>query len=290
MAFKASLLSNAGPDLHTGVADVNNHSEAADTGSYNSVDEDVDDSLFHHASYNHVVVYAAGNNGAQAQYGHVKGYYSILSQSKNAITVGATYKETDSVANFSSLGPTSDGRIKPDIVAPGASYFFPEKAPTPLRVFLDSIVIRNSGTVKQAWRFGSNTLGGWDTAYKTTHLEATGGTLHFRSHWIDSWIHNSSASFTAGTNDTLILGYKLKNPDIHSGSPGLQCGFTWNAFSNPDSLSFMLPAQDTNWHETHVPLASLKGYTSDWTGKVSRWANGASISGLWLGFHIPTLP
>lgn len=44
--------------------------------------------------------------------------------SKNALTVGASDSERDSTANrtvvasWSSLGPTQDGRIKPDVVAP----------------------------------------------------------------------------------------------------------------------------------------------------------------------------
>lgn len=53
--------------------------------------------------------------------------------SKNVLTVGATHSEgsyfgqldksnnIDYIAYFSSIGPTFDGRIKPDIVAPGAA-------------------------------------------------------------------------------------------------------------------------------------------------------------------------
>ncbi len=39
---------------------------------------------------------------------------------KNALTVGATYSDLGTVALFSSFGPTNDGRLKPDLVAPGA--------------------------------------------------------------------------------------------------------------------------------------------------------------------------
>jgi serine protease AprX len=44
--------------------------------------------------------------------------------SKNALTIGASESEHDAgtnrtlVASWSSLGPTPDGRIKPDVVAP----------------------------------------------------------------------------------------------------------------------------------------------------------------------------
>ena len=49
-------------------------------------------------------------------------YFSLsdLGSAKNIITVGATRKVTaDSMAAFSSWGPTRDGRLKPDVSAPG---------------------------------------------------------------------------------------------------------------------------------------------------------------------------
>lgn len=76
-----------------------------------------------------VVVAAAGNTG----YGHVQAEQRIakvgLSNTINdpgnaalAITVGATHRyspHTYGVSYFSSKGPTGDGRLKPDLVAPG---------------------------------------------------------------------------------------------------------------------------------------------------------------------------
>jgi len=38
---------------------------------------------------------------------------------KNVITVGATHSDTDLMTNFSSWGPVDDGRLKPELVAPG---------------------------------------------------------------------------------------------------------------------------------------------------------------------------
>lgn len=38
---------------------------------------------------------------------------------KNTISVGASYSDTNGHADFSSRGPTDDGRIKPDLTAPG---------------------------------------------------------------------------------------------------------------------------------------------------------------------------
>lgn len=76
-----------------------------------------------------IVVVAAGNGGGQ-WYGdtYYGPYYETVSSpglAANIITVGATggpdYDTIDyqSIAYFSSRGPTDDGRVKPDIVAPG---------------------------------------------------------------------------------------------------------------------------------------------------------------------------
>jgi subtilisin family serine protease len=59
-----------------------------------------------------VVVVAAGNSGSHRK------TISIPGSAKKAITVGATYKN-DSLASFSSRGYTGDGRMKPDVIAPG---------------------------------------------------------------------------------------------------------------------------------------------------------------------------
>ncbi|GED32382.1 S8 family serine peptidase [Brevibacillus centrosporus] len=73
---------------------------------------------------------AAGNDGDE-----LNEYYTLTppATAKNAITVGASENRrpeygnnsdnVDEVAFFSSRGPTADGRIKPDVVAPGTSIF-----------------------------------------------------------------------------------------------------------------------------------------------------------------------
>lgn len=76
-----------------------------------------------------VVVTAAGNTGygtAQAQVGSTRvGLSNTINDPGNAeyaITVGSTHRDaphTYGVSFFSSKGPTGDGRLKPDLVAPG---------------------------------------------------------------------------------------------------------------------------------------------------------------------------
>ena len=76
-----------------------------------------------------VVVAAAGNNG-YLQFvttrGTQEGYHSISitdpGNTESVITVGSTHRDSAhlyGVSYFSSRGPTGDGRLKPDLVAPG---------------------------------------------------------------------------------------------------------------------------------------------------------------------------
>jgi serine protease AprX len=112
-----------------------------------------------------VVVVAAGNTGygsltALARQTNV-GLTMTINDPGNAalaITVGATHRDmphTYGVSYFSSKGPTGDGRLKPDLVAPGeritscaagkalASAFPGKQAPAPTRT---AVYVEDSGT------------------------------------------------------------------------------------------------------------------------------------------------
>jgi len=71
-----------------------------------------------------VACVAAGNDGP------APGSVSTPGDAHLAITVGAAYDSGEgtkgAVASFSSLGPTADGRVKPDITAPGVYIMAPE--------------------------------------------------------------------------------------------------------------------------------------------------------------------
>ncbi len=94
---------------------------ASDRGGYNLLSSLVDDFIWRHKDY--LVLYAAGNAGPGATTVGSPG------TAKNVLTVGASENnrpdqddESDNpntVAGFSSRGPTADGRNKPDVVAPG---------------------------------------------------------------------------------------------------------------------------------------------------------------------------
>ena len=87
---------------------------SSSSGVYSGSDRIVDSTLS--ALEDIIYVTSAGNSGPGATTSGSPG------NAKNAITVGALgHAGSKSIASFSGRGPTQDGRIKPDIVAPGSS-------------------------------------------------------------------------------------------------------------------------------------------------------------------------
>ena len=95
---------------------------ASDQGRYTTDAEDVDDMANYYDRYYSnreglTILYANGNDGPQS------GTVGAPATAKNSISVGmhqARYSGApDSIMSGSSRGPTDDGRIKPDILAPG---------------------------------------------------------------------------------------------------------------------------------------------------------------------------
>jgi serine protease AprX len=94
----------------------------SDQGKYTSESEDVDDRANYYDRYYNghsglTILFAAGNDGPDT------GTVGAPSTAKNSITVGNHQNRysgaPDSIMSGSSRGPTDDGRIKPDILAPG---------------------------------------------------------------------------------------------------------------------------------------------------------------------------
>jgi hypothetical protein len=81
---------------------------------YSTGSQDVDEFMWAHPDF--LVFFAAGNSGP--------GTASVGSPStaKSAVSVGATQRaaSANSMASFSSCGPTDDGRRKPEITVPGS--------------------------------------------------------------------------------------------------------------------------------------------------------------------------
>jgi hypothetical protein len=96
----------------------------ATLGNYFIEDETIDNIVRGDAGAPITVVWSAGNQRSTSpQYcGSIGWTYNTidpLASSKNVIAVGAVISNDNSMSTFSSWGPTDDGRIKPDICAPG---------------------------------------------------------------------------------------------------------------------------------------------------------------------------
>jgi subtilisin-like proprotein convertase family protein len=143
-SFSPSAMASA---AYTGDARVSNNSWGSGTllgwGSYTARSAEYDQLVRDAQSgtggnQQMVEVFAAGNDGDAIAGDENEGYGSIAAEgsAKNVITVGASEGvrasgtdgclTTDSdansardIVNFSSRGPTDDGRLKPDLVAPG---------------------------------------------------------------------------------------------------------------------------------------------------------------------------
>jgi hypothetical protein len=74
-------------------------------------------------------VTSAGNHGEVALYGNQVGYFALTKELKNALVVGNWDTVAGRIDMTSSLGPAHDGRIKPDVVAPGRTINATPQAP-----------------------------------------------------------------------------------------------------------------------------------------------------------------
>lgn len=88
---------------------------AAVQNNYSNGSQDVDEFMWNHKDF--LIFFAAGNSGSAA------GSVGSPSTAKSGVSVGATLRGTsaNSMASFSSCGPTADGRRKPEVTVPGSS-------------------------------------------------------------------------------------------------------------------------------------------------------------------------
>jgi MYXO-CTERM domain-containing protein len=125
-------------------------------------------------------IIAAANNGLGAQYGELRGYYSVLSNAKNALIVGAMYSNHDHRWRGSSMGPTWDGRLVPQIMAPTDWLTWP---PHGRQVSIDYLRFKDdSGTVGFAIEFDDVAdMDGWREVQNLSAFDVSGGSLNFVS-------------------------------------------------------------------------------------------------------------
>jgi hypothetical protein len=155
--------------------------------NYTAASQDVDQFMWDHKDFQ--VFFAAGNAGPGT------GTVGSPSTSKNGVSVGATLRGTSaqSMASFSSCGPTDDGRIKPDITVPGSNI----------------VSAGNDGNVTTN-NCGTATLSGTSMASPG----AAGLTALIRQYYTDGWYPTGLKTPANGFNPTAAL---LKATLVNSG-------------------------------------------------------------------------
>jgi hypothetical protein len=149
-------------------------------GSYDERSAAIDAVARGSAGRPHLAVIAAANNGLSAQHGVLRGYYSVLTTAKNAITVGALCADAENRWRGSSMGPTWDGRIAPLLLAPADWLTWPGNGRA---VAIDFVRFEDDGgAVGFAMEFDDpGELTGWRTVQNVSDWEVAGGELRFNS-------------------------------------------------------------------------------------------------------------
>lgn len=93
-------------------------------GTYNYGAPDYDDIVRGRYGKAILVLFAAGNSQETTDPCSRTAYDKIHvpATAKNIVTVGAIHSDDGTMTSFSSWGPTDDGRIKPEVVAPGCEW------------------------------------------------------------------------------------------------------------------------------------------------------------------------
>jgi hypothetical protein len=285
--------STGSPDGHA--CDVNNHSHVTGFDAvYNENDKLIDAALCNHDTAvdgaNNIVVYAAGNCGSQSHNGIRQiGLYSMCANAKNAIKVGGAQMFTGRKAFMSSMGPTRDGRLGPDVVTPGQFSQHVEK----YRLDIDYIFVKRvDGAVVTRWDFTGRQNGDrpdslwWSLApwgvdsmkiVNNSRLSVWGPVPALQAFSLRS--DTIVPAFIAQERDSLVIRYRII--DSLSNRAFIEVGrdrfvegsVNWiNAGGGGGGGSCMLRI-NRGWLRFSIPFKSLNGST---------WAAGSAIQHLWL--------
>lgn len=131
----------------------------------------------------HTSVGAAANNGTGAQYGTVRGYYSTLYNAKNALVTGLAFTNYPSRDDLSSMGPTHDGRLSPQVMAPTVTLHWP---PDGREIAIDWIRFEDAGgAIVRALEFDDpSEADGWRNAQFSRNIRVEDGALRFLSRFV----------------------------------------------------------------------------------------------------------
>ncbi len=95
-------------------------------GNYDNWAPEFDDLVAGAAGRAINIQFSAANERDDGDCTLIEGQYACIpppATAKNVTTVGATNSDDDTITGFSSFGPVDDGRLKPDVSAPGCEHY-----------------------------------------------------------------------------------------------------------------------------------------------------------------------
>jgi Subtilase family len=205
--------------------------EAAVQNDYTAASQDVDQFQWDHKD--DLIFFAAGNSGPR------RGSVGSPSTNKNGVSVGATLRgyHARSMAEFSSCGPTADGRIKPDVAVPGSD-----------------IVSAGSDDRIDSQNCGISITSGTSTASPA----AAGFAALIRQYYMDGWYPTGSRKPTDGfTPSAALLKATLINSAVdmpHAGPAPDRCQ-GWGRVQLDNVLSFAGQARKLWVKDDAAPFA-----------------------------------
>jgi hypothetical protein len=276
--------------------DASNHSFVMDYGTYDSTSASVDRQIRGDSgpALQWPQVWAAANNGLFAMYDNEEGYYSMYAPAKNSIAVGCVNANDGSLSTFvSSLGPTFDGRIKPDVMAPGSKYHFPPEFDLyqdKIQVMFDYIRVYNTrtGSLDAGWEFSQDgDPEGWFQTYGVCQIydvNVAGGYLTFQIGFraLDecgmlAWGWNNQVSVRTDPDHEMVIRYKMSTP---AGSTAAGGKLLWHWVDNTSApadgegeIPFRSLANDS-WVVEAIPVGkwgqTKNGHIGAWKGSIDR--------------------
>lgn len=187
----------------------NDNENASVQNNYTDASEDVDEFMWNHPDF--LIVFACGNHA-------LGGDETIGSPStaKNSVATGGTFKGefAEYLSDISAWGPTDDGRIKPDVIFPGAS-----------------IISAGNDHDVTTDNCGQGTM----TGTSMTAPGVSGMALLTREYFMDGWYPTGSPTPADGFTPSAAL---VKAMLINSATP-----IGWDAEGRPITI----PSNEQGW-------------------------------------------
>jgi Subtilase family/Putative metal-binding motif len=235
--------------------DLSNASLALDlAGQYDVLSASIDAAARGAAGRPHTSMIAAANNGIGAQYGTLRGYYATLTNAKNAVIVGDSYISLDHRVELSGMGPTWDGRLAPQIMAPANELGWPKDG-RPIDV--DFIRFEDmAGNVGYGLEFDAmGDVNGWKVVQNASDFAVAGGNFHFLSRLAGIVISPDNLPVPSG-HTFLHIRFKVgggrdaySNKAVIEYANSLYCAQGCNGWAQASGGKWLDIKADGNWEE-----------------------------------------